>query len=316
MSEKRSDVGDDEKRAVEVRARTVDEAVARGLVRLGGLSRSEVQIEVLSEGKGGLLGFGAEEALVRLTTLMPGEQAEITYSESSAAEPDEEPEAAVAAEEAPVEDEPVEPETVVEAAPADEPRQTEQRQPEQRPTEPRPTEPRSAVVRAEVPDAEVEATVRVYLERLLDMLGCTDVSVERETTLMPVEMADEESVVFSIRGEGAERLLRDEAQPLLSLQFLVRLAATRMTNTWTNLLLDVNDDRKRRVKELFHLAEQSAELVEREGRPVSLPPMSPYERRVVHLALRDHATVATQSIGTGDTRKVTVRLKGQLLPGI
>jgi spoIIIJ-associated protein len=82
------------------------------------------------------------------------------------------------------------------------------------------------------------------------------------------------------------------------------------------LLLDVTGDRARRGKELFQLAEQSAELVEREGRPVSLPPMTPYERRVVHLALRNHETVATQSIGTGDSRKVTVRLKGQMLTGV
>jgi spoIIIJ-associated protein len=68
------------------------------------------------------------------------------------------------------------------------------------------------------------------------------------------------------------------------------------------------------MKELFQLAEQSATLVEREGRPVSLPPMTPYERRVVHLALREHPSVATQSIGAGEFRKVTVRRKDQLLP--
>ncbi|MBK6770462.1 MAG: Jag N-terminal domain-containing protein [Ardenticatenales bacterium] len=58
--------------AVEVAARTVDEAIARGLVRLGGLSRAEVQIDVLREGRAGLLGFGAEDALVRLTPVAPG----------------------------------------------------------------------------------------------------------------------------------------------------------------------------------------------------------------------------------------------------
>jgi spoIIIJ-associated protein len=286
---------------VEVRARTVDEAVARGLVRLGGLSRSEVQIEVLSEGKGGLLGFGVEEASVRLTTLLPGERAEVKRAEEELA-------AVGEPVEAPSRDEPdarqEEEASVAPAAAAAEPRES------------RPPRERPARDDLAMPDAEAEATVREYLERLLEMLGCQEISIERESTLLPVEIDDEESVVFSIRGGGTERLLRDEAQPLLALQFLVRLAATRLTNTWTNLLLDVNQDRKRRMKELFHLSEQSAELVEREGRPVSLPPMSPYERRVVHLALRDHETVATQSIGSGDTRKVTVRLKGQLLPGI
>jgi spoIIIJ-associated protein len=68
------------------------------------------------------------------------------------------------------------------------------------------------------------------------------------------------------------------------------------------------------VQELLQLAGQSADLVQREGRPVALPPMSAYERRVVHLALKDHPAVATQSIGSGDYRKVTVRLRDQLLP--
>jgi spoIIIJ-associated protein len=62
------------------------------------------------------------------------------------------------------------------------------------------------------------------------------------------------------------------------------------------------------------MAKQSATLVEREGRPVSLPPMSAYERRVVHIVLKDHPVVATQSIGTGEVRKVTVRRLDQMLP--
>jgi len=316
VNPRRSDGGDEERREVEVRARTVDEAVARGLVRLGGLSRSEVLIEVLSEGKGGLLGFGAEEALVRLTTLLPGEEPRVT---TTAIEAPSGGKAPTAAAEAPLIDVDAAADEAVAKDDEDDARETA--------TEAAlPGEGAAAKAaadataqrprRGDLSDGEVEAQVKDLVVDLLGKLGCTAVEVAREGTLLPVEIDDEESVVFCIRGKGAERLLHDDAEPLLALQFLTRLATTRMTNTWTNLLLDVNDDRKRRVKELFHLAEQSADLVEREGRPVSLPPMTPYERRVIHLALRDHETVATQSIGSGDSRKVTVRLKGQLLPGV
>jgi spoIIIJ-associated protein len=253
MSLQSGSVGDADARTVEVRARTVDEAVARGLVRLGGLSRSEVEIEVVSEGRSGLLGFGTEEAVVRMR-ILGGE------------------------------------------------RRT----------------PATAPLEAPSPEAEERAVAlaeSVTLE-YLRLLGYEDASVARGAALVPIEVEEEPSVVLDVSGTGARRLLANDGRPLLALQFLVRLAVNRQSGTWVNLLLDVDGDRSRRVKELLALAEQSAELVDREGRPVSLPPMTAYERRVVHLALRDHPTVTTQSIGRGEARKVTVRLKGQELPGV
>lgn len=385
MKEARPSGGEGEGKVVEVRARTVDEAVARGLVRLGGLSRAEVQIEVLQEGRGGLLGFGAEEAVVRLTVLRPGDKpagpapggARVTGSEVEAPRaprsapekkapertvPDDEaavgPEASAAVavpvdavplgEVAPVESD------LVSTAPARAPR--EGRAPkassatkagrtraEGPRTEPQAAEEWEAAGAAEqapawpasgrtgeaersgsgrpadrvvTPEEEAEALAKaqVVIQELATLLGCEDVSIERSESLLPPGLDDDRSVVLTIRGLGTERLLADDARPLLALQFLVRMIVSRQTDHWVNLLLDVDGDRTRRIKELFHLAEQSADLVEREGRAVSLPPMSAYERRVVHLALREHPTVATQSIGVGDYRKVTVRLQGQLLP--
>lgn len=279
--------------SVEVRARTVDEAVARGLVRLGGLSRSEVEIEILSEGKSGVLGFGAEEAVVRLTVRgaaprpAPGEEAK---------RPSRKP--AAAAERKPLE-----------AAPAAE---TEAA----RPAAATPALAGEAVREGvEAPEGAVRIAGEVT-GRYLDLLGFEDVSVQRGDSLLPVDVEGEESVVLNVSGAGTRRLLKNDGQPLLALQFLIRLAVNREAGRWVNLLLDVDGDRARRVTELFDLAEQSAALVDREGRPVALPPMTAYERRVVHLALRDHPDVTTQSIGRGETRKVTVRLKGQLLPGV
>ena len=324
-----------ESAAVEVRARTVDEAIARGLVRLGGLARSEVEIEILSEGKAGLLGFGSEEALVRLTPL--GSDATPTMSGSgggaTGADQGEADEGASPArrrrrrrrrrtrEEAEPSAEPVAAESPAEspAAPEPEPVAPELREERQE------TAPVIPVAEAPAPspaapppppatEGEVLEMAQEIVRDMLDKLGYEDVRVEAEGGLLPESLQEEDSSVLCVRGEGTGRLLARDGEPLRALQFLTRLMVSRRTDAWTNLLIDVDGDRRRQIKELIALAEQSAGLVENDGRPVSLPPMGAYERRVVHIALKDHPTIATQSIGSGDRRKVTVRRKDQLLP--
>lgn len=282
------------RRVIEVSARTVDEAVARGLVRLGGLSRAEVRIEVLNPGKGGVLGFGAEEALVRLTTLLPGEKPDDAGLVPSTEVLSTEPPLPPAAETAPPGV------TVVEPGAPSEPALRE-------PDRPEPPVPAA-------PPGEIAAVAVEVVRDLLRLLGFEPIQITVAETLLPVPVEDEHSLVLSIQGPGTQSLMAHEASALDALQFVARLILNRRSHDWANLLLDVDGDRARRAKELYQLAEQSAALVMREGRPVSLPPMSPYERRVVHLALHDHPTVATQSIGAGPSRKVTVRRKDQLLP--
>lgn len=298
-------VGGDERRVLEVRARTVDEAIARGLVRLGGLSRSEVDIEVLGEGRPGLLGFGAEEAAVRLTVLLPGEKPKAADSAGAPA-PAPEPAPPPRQEPRPAPLPVGKTEPAAEQPPAAPP-------PPPPPPAARERPPTVAVGSAEAGDAAAVASeVTLHLLRLM---GFDEATVEVGEALLPLDMDEgEEALVLSIRGRGTDRLLAYDAEALNALQFLVRLVVSRRLDGWMSVLLDVNGDRARRVKELLALATQSADLVQKEGRAVALPPMSAYERRVVHLVLRDHPTVATQSIGSGSHRKVTVRMKDQLLP--
>ena len=156
------------------------------------------------------------------------------------------------------------------------------------------------------------------LDMTLRGLGFDGFTIERGADLLPQDPDEDdvESEVASVRGGGTEGLLDQDGKVLDALQFVTRLIVSRATGEWANLLVDVDGDRKRQVDELFALAQQSADLVESDGRPVSLPPMNAYQRRVVHIALRDHPTIATQSIGAGDRRKVTVRRRDQLLPDL
>lgn len=303
--------------AVEVSARTVDEAIARGLVRLGGLSRGEVQIDILREGRSGLLGFGAEEALVRLTPLGVG--AEAAAGAAAPAKASAEPAEAAAPDSA-----------------SDDRRGRRRRRPqgddaheeaaaapsvaaaaEERPAKPKVRTERPAAAAAATEGDDATAAAAVVATELIHQMGYADATIEIQESLLPDgEDDDIGSAVLCIRGRGTERLLSDDAAALNALQFVTRLIVSRRANAWCNVLLDVDGDRRRRVKELLALASQSAELVESGGKPVSLPPMGAYERRVVHLALRDHPTVATQSIGTGTYRKVTVRGRDQMLPDL
>lgn len=296
-------------RGVEVRARSVDEAVARGLVRLGGLSRSEVRIEVINAGKSGLLGFGAEEAVVRIVPLAPGERPETVTREPAAPPPARPepapPEAAPPPPPAAGPAKPPEPPApsapsvgITDAAPAPAPQPA-----------PSPASPPAALGMA-----EALPVAREIVDGLLARMGYAGLTLEARGSLLPVAVEGEDTLVLDIRGPGVDRLLAADARALLALQFIARLMLNQRTQAWDNLLLDVNGDRARRLKEIYHMAEQSAALVERDGRPVSLPPMSAYERRVVHLALREHDRIATQSIGSGSHRKVTVRRKDDLLP--
>ncbi len=323
--------------AVEVAARTVDEAIARGLVRLGGLSRAEVQIDVLREGRAGLLGFGAEDALVRLTPVAPGTgaagQEAVPPRKAAAARVDAAApiDAAAADDDAAAEERrgrrrrrgrdeaeaPSDaPTSAAKAAPAEP--VVAQREPVAPPVKPPAPErlpastSASQALAAGADSTEAAAAVALDLVRLL---GYAEATVEIQDSLLPDgEDDDIGSAVLCIRGRGTERLLNEDSAALNALQFVTRLIVSRSANAWCNVLLDVDGDRRRRVKELLALASQSAELVESGGKPVSLPPMGAYERRVVHLALRDHATVATQSIGNGTYRKVTVRRRDQMLP--
>jgi len=314
MTTSPADPGENEK-GIEVRARTIDEAIARGLVRLGGLSRAEVKIDVVSDGRGGLLGFGAKEAVVRITPLAPGERAE----DAGVADVGPGPEAVAAPPEAPP------PSAPPRAAPRARSAAGQGAAP---PPARQAAAPARPVVAARagagsgaegatarpVDPAEAADAARAVLGDILKGLGYEQATMEVQESLLPADIEEEDGLVVCVRGAGLDGLLGNQGRPLQALQFIARLLVNRRLGGWVNLLVDINGDRSRRIKEIYQMAEQSAALVIREGRPVSLPPMSPYERRVVHLALRDHATIATQSIGAGPNRKVTVRRKDQLLP--
>jgi spoIIIJ-associated protein len=126
-----------------------------------------------------------------------------------------------------------------------------------------------------------------------------------------VEIAEGETNRLNVVGEGDEKealgaLIGRKGERLSALQHLVNLLLSKRVGEWTRILVDVEDYRGRRERQLRDLANRAAERVIETGKMLQLEPMPALERRWIHLALRDHDRVATQSIGEEPNRRVVV----------
>ncbi len=152
-------------------------------------------------------------------------------------------------------------------------------------------------------DAEAVSTVESTLTELLSAAGLLVEIRRRESS------GDE--LLFELIGDDVEPLLASKGEGLTGLEVLAgRIAAKRLGRP-VHPRLDADGFRAHRKDALEELARQSAEEVRRSRRPSLLPPLAPWERRLVHLALADDAEVETQSEGDGFLKRVEVRLKSR-----
>jgi spoIIIJ-associated protein len=163
-----------------------------------------------------------------------------------------------------------------------------------------------AMERAELEAAEATpealAAGKEILETLMGHLGFQGVTVE---------IREGETSRLNVVGDGADRealgsLIGRKGERLSALQHLVNLMLSRRTGQWTRVLVDVEDYRGRRERQLVDLATRAADRVAETGKMLQLEPMPALERRWIHLALRDNSAVATQSIGEEPNRRVVV----------
>jgi spoIIIJ-associated protein len=246
------------KTSLEVSARSVEEAIEKGLAQLG-LPRDQVDIQVLRGASRGILGLGGEDAIVRLT---PRTQVEM---------PEETPGPVLAPR-------PTESGAFEEPAPVPEPGAARQ------------------------PGAEPAAVGQQALERLLRDVGLS----ARVQVLRDVVSADERAFVLNIVGDDLGILIGRRGETLRDLEYLTRLIVAQITGKQAKLVVDVEGYRTRRERVLNELAKRMADRVQANHQPITLEAMPPNERRIVHLALRDHPSVTTQSIGEGEHRRVMI----------
>ena len=122
---------------------------------------------------------------------------------------------------------------------------------------------------------------------------------------------DEENrnIEIDLKGDDMGVLIGKRGQTLDSLQYLVYLVVNKDVEEYIRVKVDTEDYRKRRKETLENLAKNIAYKVKRTKRPVSLEPMNPYERRIIHSALQGDKYVTTHSEGDEPYRRVVVTLK-------
>jgi spoIIIJ-associated protein len=113
-------------------------------------------------------------------------------------------------------------------------------------------------------------------------------------------------VLVDIHGDDLGILIGHRAEILNALQYIVNLIVSKQVEHWVQVVVDVQGYRSRRERQLRQMALRMADQAIKTGRRQVLEPMSAAERRIIHLELRDHPNVATQSIGEEPARKVTI----------
>jgi spoIIIJ-associated protein len=153
---------------------------------------------------------------------------------------------------------------------------------------------------------EVDDTLKLAKQFVVEMLDKIKVSASVRVHYGEQSENGERPVLVDISGEDLGILIGRHAEILNAMQYLVNLMVSKRLERWVQVVIDVEGYRSRRERQLRQLASRMADQVLKTGRRMSLEPMTASDRRIIHLALRDHPSVSTQSVGEEPGRKVTI----------
>jgi spoIIIJ-associated protein len=129
------------------------------------------------------------------------------------------------------------------------------------------------------------------------------IEIEQTDSSRPGESAP---WLLNVSGSDMNALIGRRGETLGALQYITRLIASRKLQRRANIIVDIDGYKSRRSQQLRKLANRMADQALEQARMVTLEPMPPHERRIIHMALRNRDDVVTNSIGEGDSRKVTI----------
>jgi spoIIIJ-associated protein len=301
--------------AIEKTGATVEEAIAAGLEELGA-NPTDVMVEVLEEPSGGLLGLGAKPARVRIILMTMPQQPEAPVVSKST---DEGEKASSPKDDSNVEQRQERRQS--DRSRSDRPRNSRRNDNRRRNNDRDNDRNRGGHNKREdrydliaepapdmIPDSETEEVARVgkdVLDNILIHMGFEDAQIgihRAESTREDEEL----HWILNVYGTGIDSLIGRRGDTLASLQYIVRLIVSRRIQQHASLIIDVGQFKARRSERLMQLAHRMADQAVADERSISLEPMPPHERRIIHLALRERADVETFSVGEGKTRKVTI----------
>lgn len=260
----------------EFSAKTVQEAITEACTHFV-VASDKLDYEVVEEGSTGFLGIGSKSAIIKARVK---DEAEILEAEAAA----QNEEKALDKEEKKAEKEEAKAEKKEEKEEFKEAKKESKKE------------------KVAVNAKEVEEMSIAFLKDVLHAMDIPAV-VEAEYN------AEEEVLDINLIGEDMGILIGKRGQTLDSLQYLVSLVVNKSTTGYIRVKVDTENYRSRRKATLENLARNIAAKVKRTRRPVSLEPMNPYERRIIHSALQNDKYVTTHSEGEEPYRKVVVTLK-------
>lgn len=279
-----------ERTTLEIIAPTVEEALQQGLAQLG-LTADAVSVEVLDSGTKGLFGLGGRQVRVRLSVNPPpGEYKSV--ADGSIEEAKSQPKPTPRADRTPA------------------PAKKAESAPKAKEAKPRPAEKKS-VVEESVPVKKTERpehdqlldTAEEVVSKLIKHLG---MQAQVSANYDDASTDDRRSIQVDIRGEDLSSLIGRHAETLAAFQHIASLIVGKQSQQWVQLTVDVEGYRSRREKQLRQLANRMADQVTKTGRKATMEPMNASERRMVHIELRGHPAVITESTGEDPYRKVVI----------
>ena len=280
----------------EFSAKTVDEAITKASIEFE-TSSENLEIQVISQGKAGFLGFGAKPAIIRAgkkeeEEILPEDVKEAKEpAKKSAPARKEEKKEQKRDHKKEQRKEPKRENTVkVQDVPAEK--------------EEKPREERKVLLRTEEEIAEIKDEAVKFLSGVFKAMG---LQIE-----IKIEYKNEDgNLDIDFEGEDMGILIGKRGQTLDSLQYLTSLVVNKGRQGYIRVKLDTEDYRNRRKETLENLARSIAYKVRKTRKPVSLEPMNPYERRIIHSALQGNRYVETYSEGNEPYRHVVVKLKNR-----
>lgn len=315
---------------IETTGDTRDAAIAAALKQLG-MDRDDVSVEVLDNGKKGFLGIGATPARVRVTYEVPDEPVKKEELVHKPVEKAEKPAKAEAEKKpAPKQEKPAEkPQKLsitdeddtprlVKAAPADfvpekleierPPRRERPRRErggrgrrahEERPVTPSVPKERELIPVSEEGMKKAEQLATDFITGLLEKMG-----VEGQVTTLPQVECDQ--LRLEISGPDMGPIIGRRGDTLDAIQYLGSLVLNNALDEHVRLSVNTENYREKRAESLERLARKMAMKVVKSHRSMTLEPMNPYERRIIHAALQDFNGVTTYSTGTEPGRRVVI----------
>jgi spoIIIJ-associated protein len=159
----------------------------------------------------------------------------------------------------------------------------------------------------EAPTGPLDLEVEVAVDTVRELVALIGVTARVTGRWGEASEPDEpRPVLVDVRGDDLSLLIGRRGESLGALQYLARLIAGKQLGNYLPISVDVEGYRSRRERQLRQLARRMADQAVERGKTMTLEPMPPAERRIVHLELREHPRVFTESVGEGDNRKVTI----------